>query len=292
MRGIVGWCAFVPLFAVQVDAIGGLFDVQLLHILGTLDNCAVCLLWWIVLYTWQPVADHNSESCPCMATDRVAYNHKDFMKTHAKQCENTLNTLQWIVVTRGLVYEQQRLCILYYDCTAFYGAFGVNHMPPGNGAQWAIVVEPFSLHYLCGYSKVSWRNEHVVGQHIWANVKGAQGHVHGLAFVLTITVSYTWFERQNWALWLVLWHMSTYACCARSNYDFYTGSFFLGCSSMQWPKSCTPCSCWSLSLSGMKLNSFPQVRTKGKRACIQKYLVMNAPNHNLQLLRTISTWIA
>ena len=48
MRGIIGWCAFVPLFAVQVEAIRGLFHVQLLEILQRLGDCTVGLLWGMV----------------------------------------------------------------------------------------------------------------------------------------------------------------------------------------------------------------------------------------------------
>ena len=48
LGGIIGWRAFVPLVAVQVETIRGLFDVELLDILKGLDDLWVSFGEWFL----------------------------------------------------------------------------------------------------------------------------------------------------------------------------------------------------------------------------------------------------
>lgn len=259
--GVIGWWAFLPLLFVQIEVSAFLYDKAIVGHARKKSSFIAPNCPEDSAFTWQEVAQHNSEDSAWVAIDGLVYDVTDFIDKHPggremlllsvgreasdlfasyhpftdkprsilkKYCIGSLATYEHPIYkpdsgfykeacdTLKSYFEQNnidsknpytgfvRMMPVYVLFTSLY--FGIyyihgiplaaraamailmgmcqgmpltgwmhdaSHASIGWSERWWWAIGRFALDYISGSSMLSWRNQHVIGHHVYTNVMGA-----------------------------------------------------------------------------------------------------------------------
>lgn len=261
VSGFVGWWAFLPLVVFQVEVMARIYDAGFLGRVTKRPSAKSLFERADGVYTWQELAQHNSEESAWIAVDGCVYDVTEFIDRHpggkeiilyavGREATDLFNSYHpFTDVPRKVLnkyrigslatfehpiykpdsgfykeaaaevkkfFEEQKLdsknpytglirmapvyALFFASYFAIYYAPGVpfvlraflaafmgmcqgmpltgwmhdaSHASIGRTERWWWWVGRFSLDYVSGSSMLSWRNQHVLGHHVYTNVMGA-----------------------------------------------------------------------------------------------------------------------
>lgn len=259
--GWLGWWAFFPLVVLQTECMAALYDCRLLGRVAKNPSPKSMFENADGMYTWQEVAQHNTEESAWIAIDGLVYDVTEFIDRHPGGRElilyavgrdatdlfksyhpftalprkilkkyriGSLTTFEHPIYRpdSGFYKEACDAVKAYFEetklnskgplamffrmfpayvvfFTTFYTVYCAENIPfalrmalaivmgmaqgmpltgwmhdashaaIGNSESWWWAIGRLSLDYVSGSSMLSWRNQHVLGHHVYTNVMGA-----------------------------------------------------------------------------------------------------------------------